>query len=326
MTALFLLPFPRTSPSLREEQPSTTIPPEARRRHQVSPSGKGASGMSAPAVSVTCKAGYKVASGDGGLGGGRDEEVETKSRATSSGVSSTKCKRFMACPPPVALPSRSATPSASASAWGGKGRSTTSSASLVSRAPRPRLVKGASRSPDAEAGASKTSPAQPGSGADGGCVEGEGGKGREAESFFNKQPVLTLGTAGIQNGSSICFFRRAFGGTGKGAVGQVYEALTAGLVEDMGRLLRGEGPLGRVHLIKVRKPIRGWVGICPSFRMGCGCSPTVGWITPPGRVGGASMQQERHWEMLEVAQLRACSPRVLNSLEIWESLRKFAKK
>lgn len=65
----------------------------------------------------------------------------------------------------------------------------------------------------------------------------------------------TLEEAGISSGASICFFRKncstGLAGSGEAAVARVYQGLTEGLVEDMRKLLEGEGPLGRVHHVKV---------------------------------------------------------------------------
>lgn len=69
--------------------------------------------------------------------------------------------------------------------------------------------------------------------------------------------ALTLKEAGLSSGASICFFR-----AGRDAsVRKIYGALVEGLVESMRVLLRREGPLGRVHHIKV-------IGECRFFSVG----------------------------------------------------------
>lgn len=72
---------------------------------------------------------------------------------------------------------------------------------------------------------------------------------------FGRDQTLTLEGAGVTSGASLCFFRAGGEGgrQGKGEmmVRGVYTAMASELVEDMRKLLRGEGPLGRVHLIKV---------------------------------------------------------------------------
>lgn len=72
---------------------------------------------------------------------------------------------------------------------------------------------------------------------------------------FGRGQPLTLEGAGVTSGASLCFFRAGGEGgrQGKGEtmVRSVYTAMASELVEDMRKLLRGEGPLGRVHLIKV---------------------------------------------------------------------------
>lgn len=59
--------------------------------------------------------------------------------------------------------------------------------------------------------------------------------------------------AGVEAGASICFFRATtgVGGDGEAVVRRVYRGLTEELVEGMHMMLRGEGALGRTHLVKV---------------------------------------------------------------------------
>lgn len=59
---------------------------------------------------------------------------------------------------------------------------------------------------------------------------------------------VTLEGAELASGASICFFRAGE----RSAVRRTYNAAIEGLVEEMEALLMGEGPLGRVHLIKVK--------------------------------------------------------------------------
>lgn len=72
---------------------------------------------------------------------------------------------------------------------------------------------------------------------------------------FGRDQTLTLEGAGVTSGASLCFFRSGGEGgrqrKGEMMVRSVYTAIASKLVEDMRKLLRGEGPLGRVHLIKV---------------------------------------------------------------------------
>lgn len=66
--------------------------------------------------------------------------------------------------------------------------------------------------------------------------------------------TLTLENFGVAAGASVCFYRRDGAGVeggGRALVRRVYGGMTEELVEGMRKLLRGEGPLGRVHLIKV---------------------------------------------------------------------------
>ena len=73
-----------------------------------------------------------------------------------------------------------------------------------------------------------------------------------AESYRRQaNQHLTLEGAGVAGGASICFFRAGQESEGEAMVRRTYTAMVDGLVEDMRKLLRGEGPLGRVHLIKV---------------------------------------------------------------------------
>lgn len=66
-----------------------------------------------------------------------------------------------------------------------------------------------------------------------------------------KNRFTTLEEAGVGSGGSICFFRAGQGGQGEAMTRRTYAAIAAGLVEEMRLLLRGEGPLGRAHLVKV---------------------------------------------------------------------------
>lgn len=83
------------------------------------------------------------------------------------------------------------------------------------------------------------------------------GKARREEDAHEGVPqrkgVLTLAEAGVLSGASICFYRRAScnGEGGEAITRRTYAAATHELIESMRLLLRGEGPLGRVHLIKV---------------------------------------------------------------------------
>lgn len=85
------------------------------------------------------------------------------------------------------------------------------------------------------------------------------GAAQQGSSVLQQQQhaaaALSLEEAGIAPGAAICFYRRDRTGSpggGEAMVRRVYRALTEELVEDMRRLLRGEGPLGRVQLIKVQ--------------------------------------------------------------------------
>lgn len=63
--------------------------------------------------------------------------------------------------------------------------------------------------------------------------------------------ALTLEEAGLSSGASICFFR-----AGREAIARkTYGGIVKSLVEDMRLLLRRQGPLGRMHLIKVQNNI-----------------------------------------------------------------------
>lgn len=84
------------------------------------------------------------------------------------------------------------------------------------------------------------------------------GAAQQGSSVLQQQQhaaaALSLEEAGIAPGAAICFYRRDRTGSpggGEAMVRRVYRALTEELVEDMRRLLRGEGPLGRVQLIKL---------------------------------------------------------------------------
>ncbi|CAB1113819.1 unnamed protein product [Ectocarpus sp. CCAP 1310/34] len=68
---------------------------------------------------------------------------------------------------------------------------------------------------------------------------------------------VTLERAGLSSGASICFFRAG----DRSAVRRTYNAAVESLVEEMNMLLRGEGPLGRVHLIKLAEVVE----ICESL-------------------------------------------------------------
>ena len=87
-------------------------------------------------------------------------------------------------------------------------------------------------------------------GSSGGGGGGRGGDGAERQHRDSRSPAaaaaaLTLEEAGLSSGASVCFFRRG----GEAAARMTYEGIVEGLVEGMRMLLRGEGPLGRVHLI-----------------------------------------------------------------------------
>ncbi|CAN0351773.1 unnamed protein product, partial [Ectocarpus fasciculatus] len=68
---------------------------------------------------------------------------------------------------------------------------------------------------------------------------------------------VTLEGAELSSGASICFFRAGE----RSAVRRTYNAAIQGLVEEMEALLRGEGPLGRVHLIKLAEVVE----VCESL-------------------------------------------------------------
>lgn len=75
----------------------------------------------------------------------------------------------------------------------------------------------------------------------GGCRNGE-----------KENRLLTLEDAGLQAGASICFFRVGCGGRGRASVLRTYTGIAEELVEGVRELLQRRGPLGRVHLLKVR--------------------------------------------------------------------------
>lgn len=72
---------------------------------------------------------------------------------------------------------------------------------------------------------------------------------------------VTLEGAGLSSGASICFFRAG----DRSAVRRTYNTAIEGLLEEMKTLLRGEGPLGRVHLIKVKVVVGSLILLAGNF-------------------------------------------------------------
>eukprot|EP00903_Cladosiphon_okamuranus_P020121 g18477.t1 len=80
---------------------------------------------------------------------------------------------------------------------------------------------------------------------------------KQPEKNKPSSPTLTLEEAGLLSGTSVCFFRAGQ----EAGVRKTYGGIVEDLVEDMRLVLRRQGALGRVHLIKLAEVVE----ICESL-------------------------------------------------------------